>query len=358
MGKFKIKSSVSRKPLHKLSVKQRSRVMLEVRMHLKSQNIAASNPKCSSSNDCNDVQNVNDSAIPGCSSSIKCNLQNISDSAILGHSSTNDNPIPSYNCDIMYDENFINDESSSSSCSDINDISVLSDNEPTYRERLASCFVNNNFTHVQGNSMLSLLRTHPCFSNLPKDVRTLVSTPRNNVVSKVEPGEYIYFDLEASLIEYVSNFSLATTLSEIVLDFQIDWCALDRAGTIHLWPIQCRIINIEQAQPIIVGIYKGLEKPRDPNSFFQAFIKDIQIIIDNGGINFNGNRIPIQLRCFIADAPARAFILNHRGHMSSKPCSKCKVSGTICEGRNVFNGINHSLRTDEEYFSVLDEDHH
>lgn len=34
------------------------------------------------------------------------------------------------------------------------------------------------------------------------------------------------------------------------------------------------------------------------------------------------------------------------------------MSGTLCEGRNVFNGISHSLRTDEKYMKGLDENHH
>jgi len=80
--------------------------------------------------------------------------------------------------------------------------------------------------------------------------------------------------------------------------------------------------------------------------------------MSNGGINFHGNKMQIRLRCFVADAPARAYILNHRGHTSCNPCSKCKVSGTCYEGHYVFNGINHSLRTDEEYNRCLDEEHH
>ncbi|XP_025154667.1 uncharacterized protein LOC112588569 [Harpegnathos saltator] len=151
---------------------------------------------------------------------------------------------------------------------------------------------------------------------------------------------------------------MAAIPSHIELDIHTDGCTLDRAGSVHLWPIQCRIANVQHAKPIIVGIYKGSQKPHNPNSFFEAFITDILTVVNNGGIQFNGSNIPIRLRCFIADAPARAFILNHRGHLSSKPCSKCKVSGTISEGRNVFKGINHSVRRDEEYVAVVDEDHH
>lgn len=111
-------------------------------------------------------------------------------------------------------------------------------------------------------------------------------------------------------------------------------------------------------KPIVVGIYKGAQKPHDPNIFFEKFVADVKAIISNGGIHFRGGKIPIKLRCFIADAPARAFILNHRGHMSFHPCSKCKVSGTQSDGRCVFNGVDHPLRTDEEYALCIDEDHH
>jgi len=69
----------------------------------------------------------------------------------------------------------------------------------------------------------------------------------------------------------------------------------------------------------VIGIYKGAQKPRDPNIYLEKFIADIIKIISNGGINFHGKKIPIRLRCFIADAPARTFILNHRGLLSLIP---------------------------------------
>lgn len=85
-----------------------------------------------------------------------------------------------------------------------------------------------------------------------------------------------------------------------------------------------------------MGIYKGAQKLCDPNTYLEKFIADITRIMFNGGIIFHGNKVPIRLRGFIADAPARTFILNHRSHVSSHPCSKCKVSGIHCEGRYIF----------------------
>lgn len=259
--------------------------------------------------------------------------------------------------------NIDNESSSSSDDSEISELFSLSQNisnkfsEP-FSERLASCFVDNNLTHVQCNSVLALLRTHPCFSTLPKDVRIILNTPRNCItISKVEPGEYIHFDVEKKIVENLSNTSLKS-VTELELDFNTDGCNLDKSSTVHIWPIQCRIVNLQHTKPIVVGIYKGTHKPNDPNAFFQKFVADINSIMCNGGITFNDFKIPIRLRCFIADAPARAFILNHRSHVSTQPCSKCKVCGTYTEGRLVFRGINHSLRTDEEYIRCLDEDHH
>ena len=231
--------------------------------------------------------------------------------------------------------------------------------EPSFRQRLASCFVHNNLTHVQGNNILSLLRTHPCFSQLPQDVRTLISTPRNPVVTfVVAPGEYIHFDLEVEIIKSLPNTLSAANVRQLELDFHTDGCSLDKSGLIHIRPIQCRISNLPRVKPIVVGIYKGPQKPHNPDTFFEKFIADVRAIMSNGGIHFHGSKLSVRLRCFIADAPARAFVLNHRGHLSIRSCSKCTVTGTLNGKHYAFNGVNHSPRTDEEYIKRLGAKHH
>ena len=78
----------------------------------------------------------------------------------------------------------------------------------------------------------------------------------------------------------------------------------------------------------------------------------------NGGKIFHSIKLPVRLRCFIADALAQAFVLNHRGHKSIRPCSKCTVSRTLNGKHHAFNVTDHSPRTDEDYIRRLDQKHH
>nr|XP_034195292.1 uncharacterized protein LOC117611451 [Osmia lignaria] len=332
MSYFNFKLSVSRKPIFKISsTRQRRNIRNEVGSNSVVPSLASPSSSC--------IQEINAPV-------------NLAD-------------VPSSSTDYADDIDAIHgvdvDDNSSSSSSSLSSSVLCSSEavpETSFQESLASCCVDNNINHVQGNNLLTLLRTHSCFSNLPKDIRTVLGTPRTRVSTYVvEPGEYVHFDVEAEIVKYIRNASFSPD-RELELDFSTDGCALDRAGTIHLWPIQCTIRNIPDAKPIVVGIYRGLQKPSGPNRLFNMFIMNITHMLSNGGVDLDGTKVPIKLRYFIADAPARAFILNHRGHTSSRPCSKCKVSGTHSEGRYVFNGIKHLFRTDNQYSQCVDEDHH
>ncbi|KAL6421614.1 hypothetical protein ACFW04_014500 [Cataglyphis niger] len=198
-----------------------------------------------------------------------------------------------------------------------------------FQERFASCFIDNNFTHVQSNNILSLLQSHSCFHNLPKDVRTLLNTPRvKTIVSNVEPGKYIHFDLEANIIEVLSCFPIDSLPNQINIDFNTDGCNLNR------------LASIKHIKPIIVEVYKGSAKPYNLNLFFKKFIANIKKILASGGIIFKKKK-SIRLRCFITDAPTRTFILNHTSHLSCHPCSKCIVCGIRCERRYIFSDEEH-----------------
>ncbi|XP_011876846.1 PREDICTED: uncharacterized protein LOC105566980 [Vollenhovia emeryi] len=336
-----VKYSVSRKCFHRLSARQRRRIALEIKdtLHF---NVAQ------------------DSVTPEQPDNAASSIHGDDSSQTDKVSFTDD--VANYISNVTYTDNLDNDilSISNDNDSEYSTSSFLStSNDETFQDRLAACFVNNNITHVQCNNILSVLRTHTCFSSLPKDVRTLLKTPRTPVVvSKVDPGKYIHFSLEAEIIKTLSCLPSVSVPRKLEIDFNTDGCSLDRVGSNHIWPIQCRLANIKYTRPIIIGIYSGAEKPHNPNLFFEKFVADVNNVISNGGIDFAGNKIPIRLRCFIADAPARAFVLNHKGHTSGNPCSKCKVSGLRYEDRYTFGGVNHPLRTNEEYLRCIDEDHH
>jgi len=148
------------------------------------------------------------------------------------------------------------------------------------------------------------------------------------------------------------------------IDFSTDEASLDKTSQILMWPIQIRVANIPSSGPRIVGIFKGSTKPSSALIFFKPFVDEIKELLESG-IDFERERereaktIGIRLRCFIADAPARAFSLGHRGHNSRAPCSRCWVRGEFIRSRVIaYKGTNHKLRTPDEYSAMIDTDHH
>ncbi|XP_011313340.1 uncharacterized protein [Fopius arisanus] len=143
------------------------------------------------------------------------------------------------------------------------------------------------------------------------------------------------------------------------IDFSTDGATLDAQQKIQMWPIQIRIANIPRCKPEIVGVWRGSSKPTNAHEFLDRFINDFLEVNNNGGIVHNDKLCPTELRCFIADAPARAFILAHLGHTGAHPCSKCWIKGdSIRRGVTAFRGVAHRPRTDQEYADRIDGEHH
>lgn len=241
MKPYLLKRSISRKRWHQLSDRQKRRIKSEIKTNL----------QCKSyiKNTLGELNNINTQDMLGTSHTKHTFTNNV------------ENTICDSTCSInVEDNNILLDSDVLSSDDTLSSVSTSSV-EPSFREKLASCFVNNNFTHVQGNHILSLLKTHSCFHNLPKDVRTLVDTPRDKVITcKVEPGEYIHFDIAARISRELERFPTVSLPNELDIDFNTDGCSLDKSNSIHIWPIQCRLANIRHSKPIVVGIYKGAAK--------------------------------------------------------------------------------------------------
>lgn len=85
---------------------------------------------------------------------------------------------------------------------------------------------------------------------------------------------------------------------------------------------------------------------------------EIREIRQEGGIRIRDQLLPVNFVCFIADAPARAFAINHYGYNSGFPCSKCKVEGKRVDGIIAFKSTKNIERTDDEYKVANADDHH
>lgn len=252
-------------------------------------------------------------------------------------------------------------ESSQDEGDNVNDQANLADIQ---KRALKNVFLEAGIKHNQGNILLKALRQYPFnLNSLPKDTRTLLQTPTvvaSTFVRPIAGGEYLHIGFRSTLTKKLDRLPANALPETVDIDFSTDG---GKAGTDQFWPHQYRIYNIADKRPIIAGIFKGRHKPTNPFDFYEQFVDEIVEIREEGGIAVGDKRLPLNVRCFIADAPARAFALNHYGHTSANACSKCKIEGLRCTvpgfgGTMIFPGIGHPLRTDEEYRNVVDDDHH
>lgn len=259
------------------------------------------------------------------------------------------------------------DNNASNSSEDDND-NVPEDIDELKKKALKYAFLSANLKHNQGNILLKTLCTFPFnLAYLPKDTRTLLQTPTvvaTRHIQQLAGGEYLHLRLKYTLIRKLESFPVHRLPKTVEIDFSTDGAQIHNSGTTQFWPIQYRIFNSIDKRPVIAGVFKGKEKPSNAFAFFEHFVQEILDIRKEGGILVRNRRLALNIRCFIADAPARAFALQHYGHTSSNACSKCKIEShrseetSVFGGTMVFSGIRHPPRTDEEYHNMIDEDHH
>jgi len=108
----------------------------------------------------------------------------------------------------------------------------------------------------------------------------------------------------------------------------------------------------------IVGAFFGSKKPFNVDEYLSSFITDINDLLEHV-LQFNNNSLKIKVKGIIADAPARAFIKQVKGHSGYFGCEKCIEEGDyILSGSVSFPNGNAQLRTDESFNSYFNEEHH
>ena len=88
----------------------------------------------------------------------------------------------------------------------------------------------------------------------------------------------------------------------------------------------------------IVSIVYGNSKLKPLNDFLADFINEVKILKNDGLVVTSNKTITISIKCFVCDAPARAFlkcVVNHIGYSS---CEMCEIKGEW-NGRVTFNEL-------------------
>ena len=191
--------------------------------------------------------------------------------------STSDLNAPSTSCDFN-NSNFFHNENSLKS---IEDMSCISSSQNNKNESLESelsdtsfveeCqsisssadFLRNwalkhNVIHTAISDLLSWFKTSPDTSNLPKDARTLLRTPRQLNI--------YYFGLFEGLLKCYDKHK-STNINTFCLDFNVDGIPIHKSTLESFWPILCRVTNFPRDQPFPVAIFCGPSKP-PLNAFF------------------------------------------------------------------------------------------
>lgn len=195
---------------------------------------------------------------------------------------------------------------------------------------------------------------HP---ELPVDARTLLNAPvSNNPFKTLNNGGYVHLGI-LRYIEKILSCNLFRS-SIISMSFNIDGLVLFNNSVKQIWPILGFVNNLgTDLKPFAIGIFYGKSKPEPLDVYLEDFISELSRLIDTG-VFLNGKNYSIEIRSFVCDAPAMAYIKCIKLHSGYSFCGKCIEAGDYVNGRVIMRNISAPTRSDQSFRTKMDEDHH
>lgn len=238
----------------------------------------------------------------------------------------------------------------------------------TLLQTLHEGMLRANLSVTQINILLrSVRRVHP---ELPADARTLMHTPRVCPQRFIQGGCYVHLGLEAGIRRALLQGNCSWP-SKMKLQLHIDGMTLFRSSRLQLWPILGKL-----TQPVshvfLVGLYCGPSKPLNVAEFLRPTIHDLLAASEEGvQCSPDGLKSVVSLESVVADAPARAFVLQIKQHSGYHSCAKCTnpgkkpiihlihISGVHMKRRMTFPVYTHTEpRTNEDFRNRRQWEHH
>ena len=185
---------------------------------------------------------------------------------------------------------------------------------------------------------------------LPKDRRALLETPRDVDCSEKCGGSYMYFGLETGLVEMIQNNpTYVGANNTITFNVNMDGVPLYKSSSGQFWPLLCRVGRFT---PFVVALYYGQKKPDNISDYLEEFLRDYNNLREHG-LTYEGTRYNIRLRCWVCDAPARAFLKCIKGHTGYYACERCQAKGDHIENKTIYPAdMVYVSRTDEGFAAM------
>ena len=193
------------------------------------------------------------------------------------------------------------------------------------------------------NSLLHYFNT--IMPLLPKTGVTLKETEHIKGVVELCGGQYLYIGVKEALADCLQSYPAVKKLDMII---NVDGVKCYSSKKMSLWPM---LTMINGTGPYLVSVWYGPKKPTNVDLFLADFIKEMELLLVEGygGLNVN-------LKYFVCDAPARAFLKCTVNHNAYFACERCIVRGTFNRGVRLID-INAQCRTDKEFAQETYDNH-
>ena len=228
------------------------------------------------------------------------------------------------------------------------------DDRQSLKEDICGWAVKHNISQAALSDLLGVLRQNDM--DLPRDPRSVMGTPRSVDIKQIAGGQYHYFGV-AKAIQSIVNQPEKMKGCVLTLAVNVDGLPLFKSSGESLWPVLGKLKEDPDNQVFVIALYSGKGKPSSLTEYLEDFLNEMEAVLEHG-VDAAGKHFNVCIGAFICDAPARAFLKCIKGHTAYHGCEKCCSEGQHVNGRMTFPDLDASVRTDCDFSSMIDEDHH
>ena len=148
--------------------------------------------------------------------------------------------------------------------------------------------------------------------------------------------------------EYIRVWQGVVAKYKLTLILNTDGVDPYNSSSAKLWPFMFTFVEVpphlRSSFTIVWGIWFDKHKKPDMNLYLKPFVSALEIINGEGGVTWKHpesnevHRSPIRAPVIIADAPARAAVLNMQEHQSKYACNTCEQKTTKLPAPPVVEG--------------------